>query len=62
MWRYPSFLNTTYGWLPVCVNDGGGDVGGGTGCRVNGIRRHPPPSPPWNETVAAGTSLVERWG
>lgn len=48
----------------MCVNDGGGDVGGGRGGRVNGsCRRHPPlPSPPWSRTSAAGTSLVERWG
>lgn len=47
----------------MCVNDGGGDVGGGMGGRVNGTRRlPPPPSPPWSETVAAGTSLEERSG
>lgn len=57
------FLNTTCRWLPVCVDDGGGDdVGGGRGDRVNGgsRRRHPPPFPLWSKTAAAGTSLVER--
>lgn len=46
----------------MCVNDGGGDVGGGMDGRVNGSRRPHPLSPPWSETAAAGTSLVERWG
>lgn len=49
--------------LPVCVNGGGDGVGGGMDSKVNGSRRHPPPpSPPWSETVAGGTSPGERWG
>lgn len=59
--RQFSFLNTKCKWLPVCVNEGGGDVGGGRGGRVNGSRHHPPPlSPPWSEKAAAATCLVER--
>lgn len=50
--------------IPVCVNEGGGDVGGGMGGRVSGSCRHCPvlPSPPWSGTAAAGTSLVGSWG
>lgn len=62
-YRWTSFLQTKL--LPVCVNGGGDDVGGGKGGRVNGSRcprlPPPPPSRPWNETAAAGTSLGQRW-
>lgn len=67
MCMYSNFLSTWRRWIPVCVNGGGGVVGGGRGGKVNS-RHHLPPlpllSPPWNKTAAAGTSLEERsgWG
>lgn len=63
--RQFGFLNIRHYWLPVCVSEGGGDVGGGRGGRVSGSRRPPPLpplSPPWREEAAAGTCLVERLG
>lgn len=61
---FDSFLNTKSKWLPVCVNEGGGDVAGGRGGKVNGS--HPPPPPPlchpWSERAAARTCLEERLG
>lgn len=44
--------------LPVCVNDAGGEYGKGD--KVSGIL--PPPSHLWSETLAAGTSPVQKWG
>ena len=50
----------------MCVNDGDGggdDVAGGRSGRESGSLHHPlPPSLPWSETTAAGTSPEERWG
>lgn len=46
----------------MCVNGGGDEAGAGRGCRVIGTPRPLPPSPPWSETAAAGTCLVERLG
>lgn len=45
--------------LPVCVNDAGGEYGKGD--KASGILL-PPPSHLWSETLAAGTSPVEKWG
>lgn len=55
-----SCLNTK--WLPVCVNEGGGDVAGGRGGKVNGSPPPPPLCHPWSETAAARTCLEERLG
>lgn len=47
----------------MCVNEGGGDVGGGRGDRENGSSHHSPPlSLPWSEKMVAGMRLVEKLG